>query len=78
MGFSRVRHINNCLIESFDYARIANLRKSKSYKLRLSEDKPLDSLARRTEKDFSRWPQVPTILFQMILKSFLDIWKMNQ
>ena len=52
VGFSRVRHINHCLIQSFDYARIANLSKSKSYKQRLSEDKRLDGLARRTEKTF--------------------------
>ena len=30
----------------------ANLRKSKSHKLRLSEDKRLDGLARRTKKAF--------------------------
>ena len=53
VGFSRVRHINHCLIQSFDYARIANLRKSKGYKLRWSEeDKRRKSLARRTEKTF--------------------------
>ena len=71
VGFSRVWHINHCLIQSFVYVRISNLSKSKSYKQRLSEDKRLDGLARRTEKHFSRWPQVPTmILFRMILKSF--------
>ena len=52
VGFSRVRHINHCLIQGFDYARIANLSKSKSYKQRLSEDKRLDGLARRSEKTF--------------------------
>ena len=59
VGFSRVRHINHCLIQSFVYARIANLSKSKSCKLRLSEDKCLVGLARRTDKKrFSPWPQV--------------------
>ncbi|XP_065837259.1 ATP-dependent DNA helicase pif1-like [Oscarella lobularis] len=52
VGFSRVRHINHCLIQGFDYARISNLSKSKSYKQRLNEDKRLDGLARRTEKTF--------------------------
>ena len=56
VGFSRVRHINHCLIQSFGYARISNLSKSKSYKQRLSEDKRLDGLARRTEKIFQSLP----------------------
>ena len=53
VALSRVRNLDDCLIQSFDFQRIAHLNKSKSYKLRSREDRRLAKLAKRTESIFS-------------------------
>eukprot|EP00118_Oscarella_pearsei_P024260 m.302773 g.302773 ORF g.302773 m.302773 type:complete len:642 (+) comp40827_c0_seq3:1136-3061(+) len=49
VALSRVRKLNNCLIQSFDFERIAKLYKSKSLQQRLKEDDRLAAIAAQTD-----------------------------
>ena len=53
MRYLECVNLDDCLIQSFDFERIAHLNKSKSYKLRSREDRRLAKLAKRTESIFS-------------------------
>eukprot|EP00118_Oscarella_pearsei_P020682 m.225765 g.225765 ORF g.225765 m.225765 type:complete len:1796 (+) comp40019_c0_seq3:374-5761(+) len=52
VALSRVRNLNHCLIQSFDFQRISKLAKSKSFQQRLKEDGRLADLAYQTKAVF--------------------------
>ena len=69
VALSRVRNLDDCLIQSFDFQRIAHLNKSKTYKRRLIEDRRLAKLAKRTESIFSANDTISDFVYDFFTKS---------